>query len=96
MKKELFSEFLESVCKLNEKQKNELFSEVFKAIKDKDSTLIDLYWDNYEVMQDFCNEHADLSDIHNKKDFLSAVGFDHYKTKNEFIEYMSDLYDYLY
>lgn len=96
MKKELFEELLESIEKLKDAQRIDLFGELLKSIKDKSFALEDIFWDNYEIMQDFCSKHADLSDVHNKKDFLSAIGFDYYKTKNEFIEYMSDLYNYLY
>ncbi len=95
MKKEMFNKLLESLDKLNENQKSELLNKLFRIIKDKECIFTDIYWDDYEIVR-FCNRNADLSEVHDKKTFLSSVGFDYYKTKEEFMEYMSELYDYLY
>lgn len=97
MEKELFNELLDSLEKLKEKQKKELFSELFKSIPDKNDSLFELWlYDNSGSVQDFCNENADLSSVQSKRKFLSALSFKSYKTKSEFIEYMSELYDNLY
>lgn len=97
MKKELFSSVMESIAKLTEKQKSELFTALFESMTDKDSALMDLYYcDLSGAVQDLCNEHADISGITNKFDFLSALGFDYWRPKEEFIRYISEKYDYLY
>lgn len=63
----------------------------------KNDSLFELWlYDNSGSVQDFCNENADLSSVQSKRKFLSALGFESYKAKSEFIEYMSELYDNLY
>lgn len=97
MKKELFNELLDSLEKLKEEQKKDLFIELFQSISNKNDSLFELWlYDNNGSVQDFCNENADLSSAQSKRKFLSALGFESYKTKSEFIEYMSELYDNLY
>jgi hypothetical protein len=54
MEKELFNELLDSLEKLKEKQKKELFSELFKSIPDKNDSLFELWlYDNSGSVQDF-------------------------------------------
>lgn len=98
MKKDLFNELLKNVEKLTEKQKEELFSELFKQISDKSGSLFDLWlFDKSESVQNFCNENAEISKTQSKRKFLSALGWNGYLlSKSEFIEYMSELYDNLY
>lgn len=97
MEKELFNELLNVVEKLKEKQKKELFLELFQSISDKNDSLFEIWiHDRSGSVQDFCNENAYLLSVQSKSKFLSALGFESYKTKSEFIQYMSELYDNLY
>lgn len=95
MKKEKFNELLESLNELTEDQKEKMFVELFESIEDKDISLFRLFLNSTDIVLNFCNENCDLSGISSKKIMMDALGFDYYKPKNEFLEYMSEKYDYL-
>lgn len=95
MKKEKFNELFESLNELTEDQKEKMFVELFKSIEDKDISLFRLFLNSTDIVLNFCNENCDLSGISSKKIMMDALGFAYYKQKNEFLEYMSEKYDYL-
>lgn len=99
MERKKFCALSDSVNQLTEKQKRDLFSELFFVIKEKEDALNDLYFsDRSGEVQKFCDENADFkAAITTKRKFLEAFELPAFlPTKNEFIKYMSELYDSLY
>lgn len=98
MEREKFCALSDSINELTEKQKKELFIELFSEIKEKEDALSDLYWKDRsgEVFM-FCNENADFKNaITTKRKFLETFELPAFlPTKEEFSEYMFEIYENL-